>query len=98
MKRTIVYVGGFNLYYGCLKGTSYRWLNLVMLSELALSSQNRIVAVKYYTARVDARPGNEDQPVRQDAYFVRFGPRLRCPFILATTCPIRSRFRSRGRH
>lgn len=66
--RTIVYVDGFNLYYGCLKGTPYRWLNLVELSRYILGEKNRIVALKYYTARVDARPGNADQPVRQDTY------------------------------
>ncbi len=27
--RTNVYVDAFNLYYGCLKGTPYRWLDLV---------------------------------------------------------------------
>jgi len=26
--RTIVYVDGFNLYYGALKHSNYRWLNL----------------------------------------------------------------------
>jgi hypothetical protein len=26
--RTNVYVDGFNLYYGCLKGTPYKWLDL----------------------------------------------------------------------
>jgi hypothetical protein len=26
--RTNVYVDGFNLYYGSLKGTQYRWLDL----------------------------------------------------------------------
>lgn len=25
---TNVYVDAFNLYYGCLKGTPYRWLDL----------------------------------------------------------------------
>ena len=26
--KTIVYVDGFNLYYGAVKGTPYRWLTL----------------------------------------------------------------------
>jgi hypothetical protein len=25
--RTIVYVAGLNLYYGCLKGTPFQWLD-----------------------------------------------------------------------
>ena len=31
--RTVVYVDGFNLYYGALKGTSWKWLDLVALSQ-----------------------------------------------------------------
>lgn len=34
--RTRVYVDGFNLYYGCLKGTPWKWLNLVALFERVL--------------------------------------------------------------
>ncbi len=30
---TNVYVDGFNLYYGCLKGTPYRWLDLGALCQ-----------------------------------------------------------------
>src|SRR5215831_16091415 len=35
-QRTNVYVNGFNLYYGCLKGTSFRWLDLHKLFTLLL--------------------------------------------------------------
>jgi len=31
--RTRVYIDGFNFYYGCLKGTPYKWLDLVQLFE-----------------------------------------------------------------
>ena len=31
--KTNVYVDGFNLYYGAVKGTSYKWLDLLALSE-----------------------------------------------------------------
>ena len=27
MKRTFAYIDGYNLYYGLLKGTPYKWLN-----------------------------------------------------------------------
>ncbi|HHT9772358.1 TPA: NYN domain-containing protein, partial [Legionella pneumophila] len=30
-KRTTIYIDGFNLYYGCLKRTSYKWLDLKAL-------------------------------------------------------------------
>jgi len=26
--RTVVYIDGFNLFYGALKGTPYKWLDL----------------------------------------------------------------------
>lgn len=66
--RTIVYVDGFNLYYRCLKGTGHRWLDLVALCRRVLNPVNDVVALKYYTAMVDARPSDLDQPVRQSTY------------------------------
>lgn len=35
---TNVYVDGFNLYYGCLKGTPYKWLDLGALFQALLPS------------------------------------------------------------
>jgi 6-hydroxy-3-succinoylpyridine 3-monooxygenase len=31
--RTRAYIDGYNLYYGCLKGTPYKWLDLLVLFE-----------------------------------------------------------------
>jgi predicted transcriptional regulator len=64
--RTAIYVDGFNLYYRALKGTPYKWLNLEALARHMLRPTNQITAVKYFTARVSARPNDPDQPVRQD--------------------------------
>lgn len=33
---TIVYIDGFNLYYGALRGSHYRWLDLEALSRRLL--------------------------------------------------------------
>jgi uncharacterized LabA/DUF88 family protein len=66
--RTHVYIDGFNFYYGCVKGTPFKWLNLVEFCHLLLPS-NDIRAVKYFTARVDSRPGDPDQATRQEMYF-----------------------------
>lgn len=65
--RVYVYVDGFNFYYGALKGTPYRWLNLVELSKLLVPSHFTIAKVKYFTARVS---GASDplSPRRQQAY------------------------------
>ncbi len=54
--RTFVYVDGFNLYYGALKGSSSKWLDLVALFEKVLQAHHRILAVKYFTARVSGTP------------------------------------------
>jgi len=66
--RTIVYVDGFNLYYGALKGTPCKWLDLAKLCRLLLPN-HQIIKIKYFTARVSARPHDPDQPTRQQTYF-----------------------------
>jgi hypothetical protein len=65
--KTYVYVDGFNLYYGCIKGTPYKWLDIDALCQKLLP-KNDIVKIKYFTARVSARSHDPDQPVRQQAY------------------------------
>lgn len=65
--RTNVYVDGFNLYYGCLMNTPYRWLNLAELCRLALP-RNTINRIRYFTALVKARPDDPQKPVRQQTY------------------------------
>jgi uncharacterized LabA/DUF88 family protein len=66
--KTMVYVDAFNLYYGALKGTAYRWLDLQKLM-CSLYPAHQITGIKYFTARVNALPGNPDQPLRQQLYF-----------------------------
>ncbi|MGH3924843.1 MAG: NYN domain-containing protein, partial [Pseudonocardiaceae bacterium] len=65
--RTNVYVDGFNLYYGCLKDTPYRWLDLDALFARMLP-KNDVQRVRYFTARVAARPGKLHDPVHQNTY------------------------------
>ena len=64
---TNVYVDGFNLYYRALKDTPFRWLDLRKLAE-TLFPQDAVHKVCYFTARLDARPGNPNQPRRQLIY------------------------------
>lgn len=66
--RTRVYVDGYNLYYSCLKGTAYKWLDILALARKQLP-RNSIDKVRYFTARVSARPHDPDQPTRQQIYF-----------------------------
>ncbi|MGH9170820.1 MAG: NYN domain-containing protein [Acidimicrobiales bacterium] len=63
---TIVYVDGFNLYYGALKGTGFRWLDLEAFCRAELS-QEQITEIRYFTARVSGKL-DRDAPVRQNQY------------------------------
>ena len=65
--KTNVYGDGFNLYYGAVKGTPYRWLNIAAMCRLLLPRDN-IHQIKYFTALVDPRPGDPDQRIRQETY------------------------------
>ena len=65
--RTFVYIDAFNLYYGALRKSPFRWLDLQKLCQLMLP-KNDVQAIKYFTALVSARPGDADQPLRQQLY------------------------------
>ena len=53
--RTRVYVDGFNLYYGALKGAPFRWLDPVWLTSLLLPRECAIDRLRYSTARVSGK-------------------------------------------
>jgi len=66
--RTFVYIDGFNLYYRLLKeNPQYKWLDLKALSTELLQPQNRILTVRYYTARILGRV-DPSAPARQQIY------------------------------
>lgn len=67
-KRTVVYVDGFNLYYGCLKKSPFKWLDLKALFSNLLDSSHQIQKIKYYTAHISSREGNNDSRLRQKYY------------------------------
>lgn len=58
---------GFNFYYGAVKGTPYRWVNLERLFEL-LFPHDEIVKIRYFTADVSDNPLNPGQRIRQKTY------------------------------
>jgi uncharacterized LabA/DUF88 family protein len=66
-ERVIVYVDGFNLYFGMLDaGFDYcKWLNLNLLVHNLLHSNQELVEVKYFTSRVSNNP---DKQKRQNTY------------------------------
>ena len=67
MSRAYVYIDGFNLYYGALKRTPFKWLDLGKLCQ-ALLPNDAIESIQYFTARVSARPYNQSAPLDQQVY------------------------------
>ena len=65
--RTRVYVDGFNLYYGALKGSAFKWLDPVRLASLLLPRECEIDRLRYFTARVSGKL-DPRAPVRQRIY------------------------------
>ena len=68
MKKTIIYIDGFNLYYS-LKKTAFKWLNLQKLSSVCLDPhKHEIVNIKYFTARVKGQLKDPSNTTRQNIY------------------------------
>ena len=65
--KTNVYVDAFNLYYGCLKDTPYKWLDINKLISLELP-HNTVHRIRYFTAQVSGRAEDPDEPTRQLTY------------------------------
>ena len=65
--KTTIYVDGFNLYYGCLRHSPYKWLNLQALFQ-ELLPRHQIDKIHYFTARVKPLAHDQDAPQRQKAY------------------------------
>jgi len=66
-ERVIVYVDGFNLYFGMLEaGLDYcKWLDIQLLIKNLLLSNQELHEIKYFTSRVSNNP---DKQKRQTTY------------------------------
>jgi hypothetical protein len=75
--RVIVYIDGFNLYYGSLKATPYRWLDVSALATRLFPSAD-IQKIWYFTAEPKADPSDPDKVARHREYMRALGtiPRL----------------------
>ena len=62
-QKVIVYVDGFNFYYGLKK--DHRWLDVIKFFEKFIKPDQELVCVKYFSAR----PNNTDKALRQNAFF-----------------------------
>ena len=66
--RTNVYIDGFNLYYGALRKTPYRWLDLRELCRRILGSDHALQRIRYFTADVKPTPHDRNKDARQQTY------------------------------
>nr|MBX2877689.1 NYN domain-containing protein [Saprospiraceae bacterium] len=65
-ERVIVYIDGFNLYFGMTsKFKGIKWLNVRSLAESLLKPHQALCSVKYFTSRVSNDPPKEH---RQSKY------------------------------
>ena len=67
MKKAIVYIDGFNLYYGIrsLNKPYLKWLDVQKLAESFLRGGSQLVQVKFFTAMIT---GNTEKCNRQKHY------------------------------
>lgn len=67
--QTNFYIDAFNLYYGCLKNSASKWLNLDEFCRQSFPPpRNLLNRIRYFTALVKARPHDPSQPIRQQTY------------------------------
>ena len=68
MIPTRVYIDGFNLYYRVREiAPDCKWLDPLQLCSIIVP-KHQITHIKYFTAKVKARPYDPGQPDRQKAY------------------------------
>ena len=80
--RTRIYVDGYNLYYGCLKGTAFKWLDPLALFEKRiipsallerngkpLASELLPVAIKFFTAKILEKAAKAPDSVASQARY-----------------------------
>lgn len=67
-RRAIAYIDGYNLYYGLLRGTPYKWLDLWSFAKALLLPDIDLIAVKYFTAPIRTYPYDLPASDRQKIY------------------------------
>jgi hypothetical protein len=83
--KTTIYIDGYNLYYGRLRNTQFKWLDVVALfSNMALTIEPKsaVIAVKYFTAPAltkFVRHSAESMKAQND-YHQAFRPNIQVSF------------------
>lgn len=67
--KTIIYVDGYNLFYGCLKHSQDKWLDIVKLLFGRIVKQQtpdaELVAIKFFTADIKAKVASHGDAAQQ---------------------------------
>lgn len=72
--RTTIYVDGYNLFYGCLKHTAYKWLDLreLLFNKIVRvqAPESELVQIRFYTADIKTKFATRGNQARtaQDHY------------------------------
>lgn len=69
MAKTIVYIDGFNLFYGLLQHQPNRWLDLLQFATLLVGPQYEVTSVKYFTSKSKSYPINHQSELSQHYYW-----------------------------
>ena len=72
MRKTYVYIDGFNFYYGCIRNSPYRWLDLFKFAQ-AMLPKNEVIRVKYFTAIVKPSASDPAKVIRQQTFLRALG-------------------------
>jgi len=86
--KAIAYVDGFNLYYGALRNTPYRWLDIGSLCRKLLPPTMarpahgehepvEFMGIKYFTAPIKPQFENDHGPAHQAAYMAALREHLK---------------------
>lgn len=70
--KTIVYIDGYNLYYGLLRKSKMKWLDIVKLfSEGILDKNAELTQVRYYTAPVLGRMSDDPMSTQRQRLYLQ---------------------------
>jgi len=70
--KTVVFIDGYNLYYGLLRKSKLKWLDIVKLfSDYVLDANTELIQVRYYTAPVLGRMSDDSKSAQRQRQYLQ---------------------------
>lgn len=70
--RTIVFIDGYNLYYGLLRKSKLKWLDIFSLfNSQVLDNRARVLEVRYYTAPILGRMSDDSGSTQRQRTYLQ---------------------------